>query len=179
MTVLNYRGNAGLQDMNAFNARVQIMWKGDQLFRVYPADGHLYFIRVGGSKQKNAAIGAQFGLLGALMMYFAAKREKKKTQEKLNEIAGAHPSELIASHKLNFALPVEHVTSAEFTPRSFLDGATAGRCKVVDVAGKKRSLSFDDADNMRLAIEQLSPVLGERVKMKVQWDAAKQKYRKV
>ena len=96
MTVLNYRGNAGIEDMDAFNARLHFTWKGDHLFRVYPLDGQLYFIRVGGSKTQNAAVGAQFGLLGALFIYFANKREKKKTQSKLNEIAGANPAELLA-----------------------------------------------------------------------------------
>jgi hypothetical protein len=179
MTVLNYRGNAGLQDMSAFNARLQIMWKGDHLFRVYPVDGHLYFIHVAGSKQKNAAIGAQFGLIGAIWMHFAAKRQARKTQETLNNIAGADPLDLLSQHKLNFALPVEQVKSAEFTPRSFLDGATAGRCKMIEQSGKKRHISFDDTDNMRLAIDQLSPALGDRVKLKVQWDEAKRKYRKL
>src|SRR4051794_21199327 len=100
--VLNYGGNAGVEDMHAFNARLYQMWRGDNLFRIYPVDSKLYFIRVGGSRQRNAAMGAQLGLLGALIVYFSNKRQEKKTRQTLNDIAGAHPQELLGAHKYNF-----------------------------------------------------------------------------
>ena len=84
---LNYQGRPGTEDMSAFNARTNITWKGDMLFRVYPHEGKLYFIKVGGSKNNQAAI--HFGLIGAVVNHFAQKRSAKKTQETLGAIRKA------------------------------------------------------------------------------------------
>src|SRR5213080_4665071 len=97
---LNYQGSAGLEDMDAFNARTTTTWKGDMLFRIYPKDGRLYFIKVGGAKMQTTVMFAQFGLLGGLIGYFVAKRRKKQTQEKLNSVAGLSPEELLALDKV-------------------------------------------------------------------------------
>ena len=72
---LNYRGVAGVEDMNAFNARTNLAWKGDLLFRIYPMDGKLYFIKVGGSKTANQAVAVQFGLIGILIAHFMRKSQ--------------------------------------------------------------------------------------------------------
>jgi hypothetical protein len=179
IAVLNYAGNAGVEDMDAFNARLHFTWKGDHLFRVYPKGATLYFIRVGASKQQRAVIGAQFGLLGALLVYFANKRAKKKTEQTLNAIAGTDPQELMGSHKLNFMLPISQVASAEITAGSFWSGSRIGRFRIVDMTGKKRGLAFEDVDNMKLAVEKLPPVLGKRLVVNAEWDERKQKFRKV
>jgi hypothetical protein len=176
--VLNYGGNAGVEDMAAFNARLHWTWSGDHLFRVYPTDGKLYFIRVGGSRHQNAAVGAQFGLLGALIVYFTNKHKAKKTQQLLNTIAGTHPAGLMSSHKHNFVLDGADVRSATVTPGGFWHGTSLGRMRVVDSAGKKYRLTFDDADNLRAAVEQLGVFLGDRLVIDAEWDEAKGKYRK-
>ena len=174
---LSYQGNAGVDDMGAFNVRLYQMWRGDNLFRVYPADGTLYFIRVGGSKQQNAAIGAQFGLIGALAIYFTRKRAKRKEQETLNQIAGSDPRSLLASHKYNFALPAMELAKATILPPAALSG-TGGRVELIGVDGKKRKGSFDDVDNMRAGIEHLSAALGTKLDVRAEFDEAKKKYRK-
>ncbi len=176
--VLSYAGNAGLDDMDAFNTRVQFTWKGDHLFRVYPRDGQLYFIRVGGSKRKNAAVGAQFGLIGMLIVYFSSKREAAKTKQTLNQIAGADPVELLASHKLNFTLPVEQIRSSELLAPPML-GGTSGRWRVVEQSGKKRNMSFDDVENMRLAVDKLPGLLSDKLKVGAVWNEQKKKFKKI
>jgi hypothetical protein len=176
--VLDYRGDAGPADMNAFNARLQSAWSGDTLFRVLPDGGKFYFIRVGGSLNTEAAIGMQFGLLGALWVYFAQKRAKQKTRVTLNDIAGVHPSELLSSHKKNFVLHFDHVQSASISPGGVLGGTNVGKCILVERTGKKRKFTFDDVDNMRLAVHFLPSALRDRVAVKVEWDDTKQKYRK-
>ncbi len=177
--VLNYAGTPGIADMGAFNARLQIIWKGDHLFRIYPVDDSLYFIRVGGSKRTNAAVGAQFGLLGALLIYFSNKRTQKKTQQTLNQIAGVDPRQLLQEHKLNFVLPIKQIASAELTAGSFWSGSKFGKAKITDMTGKKRLMTFDDMDNMKLAVEILPPVLEGKLHLNAQWDDQKQKFRKI
>jgi hypothetical protein len=176
--VLSYGGNAGVEDMAAFNARLHRVWRGDALFRVYPTDGRLYFIRVGGSRHQNAAVGAQFGLLGALVVYFTNKHKAKKTQDLLNTIAGAHPAELMGSHKHNFSLADADVRSAVVKPGGFWSGTSLGRMRLVDAKGKKFNLTFDDADNLRAAVKQLGGFLGDRLVIDAEWDDVKGKYRK-
>src|SRR5439155_1804072 len=112
--------------MNAFNARTTTTWKGDKLFRIYPKDGRLYFIKVGGSKVQTQVMFAQFGLLGGLIGYFAAKRQKKKTQEKLNSVAGLSPEELLAMDKLNQVLDISELSEPTLNPRSFWSSSAFG-----------------------------------------------------
>ena len=176
--VLGYGGNAGVEDMAAFNARLHPAWRGDNLFRVYPLDGKLYFIRVGGSRHQNAAVRAQFGLAGALIVYFTNKHKAIKTQETLNKMAGAHPASLMASHKYNFAVDGAEVRSATVTRGGFWRGTSLGRMKLIDARGKKLHLTFDDADNLSAAVEKLGQVLGDRLVIHAEWDEAKRRYRK-
>ena len=175
---LEYRGNAGLNDMSAFNVRVVQTWRGDNLFRCYVVDDSLYFIRVGGSKQRNAAVGAQFGLVGALIIYFKKKRDAKKQQETLNTIAGADPRELIASHKYNFVLPTADVSGALLRPPAWLGGDAKARLTFTLATGKKRQCSFDDVDNAQLAIAQLGAALGSKLDVQASYDEKKKKFRK-
>lgn len=176
--VLSYIGNAGVEDMSAFNARLHTTWRGDHLFRVYPLDGKLFFIRVGGSRHQNAAVGAQLGLLGALVIYFTNKHKAKKTQQTLNTIAGTHPAGLLASHKLNFVIEGTDVRSSTVMAGGFWHGTSLGRMRLVDGRGKKFTFTFDDVDNLRAAVEKLAAFLGDRLVIDAEWDETKQRYRK-
>ena len=174
---LEYRGNAGVDDMRAFNARSSKFGQGESLFRIYALDGVLYFIRVGGGKTTQRAAAAQFGLLGGLIMYFVQKRAKRKTQETLNTIAGNDPRMLLSSHKYNYTLPVAEIASATILPPSWLVG-TVGRLTIVLANGKKRHHVFDDVDNMRSAVSQLPEVLGDKLDVQAEWDDVNKKFRK-
>src|SRR2546423_1313847 len=105
---LNYRGAAGMDDAEAFNARTTLRWKGDMLFRIFFYNDRLFFIKVGGSKQNQAAI--HFGLIGAIVNHFAQKRAARKTQEKIASIAGIAPSTLLGQDKVNSAIEVSQIT---------------------------------------------------------------------
>jgi hypothetical protein len=173
--VLNYAGGVGVSDMNGFNARMRIPWKGEHLFRVYPLDGQLYFIRVGTGKQTGYPVG---GLIGILVRHLANKANEKKVKNLLGQIAGVHPQQLVSGHKVNFVLPVAQIAHAQILPGSFWASNKFGRLQFVDGKKKLRKMIFDDLENMRLAVQNLPPVLGNKLALNVVWDEKKQKYRK-
>ncbi|HEX8522487.1 MAG TPA: hypothetical protein VF669_09550 [Tepidisphaeraceae bacterium] len=177
--LLNYRGSAGLDDMNAFNARTNVGLKGDLLFRIYLTSEAIYFIKVGGSKQQAQVVAAQFGLLGILIGHFLKKRATQKTQEKLNAVAGVAPEQLLAADKVNKVAPVTECTEMCINPRSFLSGARFGTWTFRDAKGKKRTYTFDDADNFLAAVERLSKTFGEKVQVKAQLHPSRKKTIKI
>ena len=173
--VLNYAGGAGVSDMNGFNARMRYTWSGEHLFRIYPVDGQLYFIRIGAGKSSGYQAG---GLIGMAVRHAVNKSNEKKAQQLLGQIAGVHPQELLSGHKLNFVLPIDQVAFAQIYPGSFWQSHKFGRLQILDTKKKMRKLIFDDIENMRLAVQNLPPVLGNKLALNVVWDEAKQKYRK-
>jgi len=177
--VLNYRGSAGLDDMNAFNARTSVGWKGDTLFRVYLTDSQAYFIKVGGAKNSNQAMAFQFGLLGALIVYFLNKRNKQKTLQRLNEVAGVSPEQLLARDKVNQVIPLNGFAEVALRPRSFWKSAPFGAWAFRDARGKKRVYTFDDAENFQIASRRLSDAFGARLTVNAQWDAQNGKVIKI
>jgi hypothetical protein len=173
--VLNYRGSAGLDDMNAFNARTHVGLKGDMLFRIYLTDQQLYFIKVGGSNTQGQMIAIQFGLLGALSAYYLNKRNKKKTQQKLNSVAGVSPEQLLAQDKVNTVAPLDAFSELALNAGSFWNSARYGTWTFRDAKGKKRVYRFDDGDNFEAAAQRLGVTFGERLEVKGRWDASRKR----
>ena len=169
-TQLDYGDQAGLQESNGFNARTTLPWKGDLLFRIYPADGKLYFIKVGASKHHNAAI--HFGLIGALYAHFANKRAARRTEELIYNIDAAAPEQLLTMEKVNFAIEVDRITEPTIHPRSFWASKKFGSWTFRGPKGKKRTFTFDDAAGFQGAVARLSEAFGDRLTLKAQWDAA-------
>jgi len=172
---LNYRGAAGVEDMNAFNARTTIIWHGDLLFRIYPVDGKLYFIKVGGSKRTRNVLAAEFGLIGMLIGYFIGKRQQKKTQERLNSVAGIPPEQLLDGDKVNSVMSVDEISDPALHPGSMWSGGKFGSFRFRDPKGKKRIYIFEDGDNFQLAAQRLGEALGERLTVLGRWDEQKRK----
>lgn len=162
---------------SVFHARgVLNKWKGDRLWRVYVKDGKLFFIRVGGSKQQQAALGAQFGLLGMLIGMWLHKRDAKKTEQKLQEIHSVPPEQLIAGEKENLEYEQRQLSEMSIEPSSFWGGAKIGRLVFRDPAGKKRSLMFEDAASAQSAHAHLSGAMGQALKVNATWDDVKAKF---
>jgi len=172
---LNYRGAAGVDDMNAFNARTNIMWKGDLLFRIYEQDGKLYFIKMGGSKRSGRAVAVQFGLLGALIAYFASKHAEKKTKERLNQFAGVPPQELLGMDKVNHLMDVGEITEPALNPGSFWNSNKFGSFSFRNAKRRKTVFTFDDADNFQAAARRLPQMFGDALRVHARWDEQRRK----
>jgi hypothetical protein len=175
---LSYRGTPGVDDMGAFNARTSIRWKGEMVFRVYPIDGKLYFIKVGASKNSRQVVAVQFGLIGLLIAHWMGKKAEGQAREKLHAVSGVHPEQLLAEDKLNWSAPVEEITDPALHPASFSTGRY-GTFSYRDARGKKRVFTFEDADNFQAAARRLPAALGEKLTVLGRWDDAKRKVVKV
>jgi hypothetical protein len=173
---LEYRGNETLDDMQAFNGRMNLPWKGDLLFRVYPTAERVFFIKIGGAKKQQMAM--HFGLIGMLIAHFSQKKEQKKTEQRLAAMTGLRPALLMKEDKANHILQMSEITEPTINPRSFWTdrkfGSWSFRAK-----GKKRVMKFEDASNFREAVRWLGETFGDRLVVKAQWDDLKGKVVKV
>src|SRR4051812_28001198 len=168
--------NVAQSPYNVFHARGVISaWKGDRLFRVYVHDGKFFFIKVGGSKQQSAAMGAQFGLIGALVAMWLRKREEKKTAQKINEIFTVPPEHLIGQEKESFVVDQGVLTGMSIEPGTFWNSAKWGRWRFHDAKGKKRVFTFEDAASVQSALRHLPEACGANLAINAEWDDAKEK----
>jgi hypothetical protein len=151
-------------------------WKGDRLFRIYVKDGRLYFIKVGGSRNQQAAMGAQLGLLGILLGYWLQKRDQKKTDQLLSDIHAVAPEQLMGVDKENRVFEFRELTDIAIEPASVWSGAKCGRVIFRDPRGKKRGFILEDVANAQAALQHLSEALGGQLKVNAVWDERKQKF---
>jgi hypothetical protein len=174
---LEYRGNETLDDMQAFNARMSIAWKGDLLFRVYPTPERVFFIKIGGSKKQQMAV--HFGLIGMLIAHFSNKKEAKRTEDRLARMSGLNPALLMKEDKANHVRQMSEIMEPTINGGSIWTDKKFGSWSFRDARGKKRELKFEDATNFREAVRWLSQTFGERLIVNAQWDDAKGKVVKV
>jgi hypothetical protein len=151
-------------------------WKGDRLFRIYVKDGRLYFIKVGGSRNQQAAIGAQFGLLGILLGYWLQKRDQKKTDQLLSDIHAVAPEQLLGGDKANCVFEQRELSEICIEPASIWGGAKCGRLFFRDPRGRKRRFILEDVANAQAALQHLSEALGGQLTINAVWDERKQKF---
>ncbi len=174
---LNYAGVV-VPQRPAFNARRSWTWKGDHLFRVYVTPGRLWFVRIGGSRQTNAAVGAQFGLIGALVTYFVNKHNRSKEAQRVRENEDKGIDELMASHKRNHMLETSQISNAAIEPGGFFSGQL---CRLTfNHAGEKKRVTcrFETADDVTAAISTLTPML-PGLRVGVEYNEKKKRYRKI
>lgn len=151
-------------------------WKGDRLYRIYVKDGRLYFIKVGGSRNQQAAMGAQLGLLGILLGYWLQKRDQKKTDQLLSDIHAVAPEQLVGTDKENCAFEQRQLSEISIEPASAWSGAKCGRLFFRDPRGKKRRFIFEDVANAQAALQCLSEAMSGQLKVNAVWDERKQKF---
>ena len=163
----------------AFNARATFAWSADRLYCVYVRDDALYFIRIGG-QDIGTAVAGQFGLLGALAGEALRKRAKGKRDARAAAQDRQDAQDLLAMHKDNFRLvPGEVLESSIEPPATFAaHGAHVGRW-LMTLSDKKLSLQFEQFGDMQVALEHLPRFFGTRLKVNVQWNAAKKRYQKL
>ncbi len=160
----------------AFNIRNVRAISADRKYRVYFRSGEFFFVRIGG--QNMDAIAMQFGLLGGLIA--AWYRGGEMSPDKLENLDTTTPKELLALHKHNFSLPVSDFVESEIEPPPLLPqhGPCAGRWTVRLSDGSKWLFEFEDLEQIEAALRYLPPLLGETIRVGVQWDEKKCRYRK-
>jgi hypothetical protein len=171
--ILNYAGPR-VPSRPAFNLRRALGWKGDHLFRVYVLPEKLCCVRIGGSRSSQAAVGAQFGLVGALVIYFLRKNAMKKETERVFQNEHRPIGELMAGHKLNHEIPIASISDVAIEPPRML---TSNTRLTFNLAGEKKRMTalFDKADDVTDAIRLLTPVF-PAMRIMVQFNEKKQRY---
>jgi len=162
----------------AFNARAIFTWSADRVYRVYVQDDALYFIRIGG-QGLGTALGAGFGMVGALVGQTLEERAAVKRGAKLAAQDVEGPQSLLDRHKDNFrVLPGDAQSSSIEPPATFPGhGPQVGRW-LLALRDKKLTLEFPEMVDMEVALAHLPRFFGERLQVNVRWDEHKKRYQK-
>lgn len=172
--VLNYAGPT-VPQRPAFNARRHWTWKGEHLFRVYLSRDRIYFIRIGGARTQEAVVMAQFGLLGGLIAWWAAKSRKKKEAKKVLQNEEKPIEMLMSEHKRNHS-----TATLDFKDVTIESGGFWGAGIVkwtFNVPGEKKRvvMSFDKPEDIEAAVARL-PELFPAMRVGVEYDERKKKF---
>ena len=163
-----------------FEGVIPFHWKPNRMYRVYVLPQELVFIYVGSGGETQAAVAAQFGLVGALIS--AAANPAKKIQQRQQQLDTAQFDQLVADHKHNFRAPAAELTDISIDPRStwlavmFSQPQHVGVLRFTHAAQGKRRLCINSLEDMQVAVECLPVALGHQVAVNVEWDQQKGKF---
>jgi len=162
----------------AFNARAIFAWTADRLYRVYVRDDALYFIRTGGQGMATA-VGAGFGMVGALVGQAIEKRSAAKRSARLAAEEREGLQTMLAGHKHNFRVSPGDIGESSIEPQPAFGGhgAAVGRW-LLTLGDKKWTLEFPKVADMEVALAHLPRWFGDRLRVNVQWDERKKRYGK-
>ena len=162
-----------------FNARQNLTWSWDRLYRVYCDGENILLIRIGGQRLFEAQhLAMHLGLIGGLIA--AIMENKAKPPEDFSEWDEQPASELMSQHKHNVAVAIGDVLQCTLDPpATFGHGPNKGRWSLVLKNGEKMSFQFEDLESMHAAVQTLPKIFGDDSKVHVVWDAKKERYRKV
>jgi len=161
---------------DAFHVRYLSEWTPDRLYRVYPARGVLYFIRIGGQGGLEM-MHLGFGLLGALFEGYMKRKGESRAAE-IPHTAEVDPETLVDDHKHNRKISAADVLESTITPspRMAGHGSCFGRWTLALAGGERWKLQFEELEHMHTAVRVLPPLLGGTLLMRAAWDEALGKY---
>ena len=168
-----------MQKTGSFDARF-VSRRVESVYRIYAQASDLYFINLGGLSTVAQALTVHFGLIGMLIGSALKKRAKQKAEAMLQHAEGQDPESLLRENKTNFKVYVPEISEAVIEPPSFwaLHGKQAGRWNFKLRDGKKFRFEFENADAMKAALDVLPGLLNATLRVNVEWNEAKKKFRK-
>jgi hypothetical protein len=168
-----------MPDNGLFLARY-VSNSADNIYRIYARAGDLFFINVGGLNATTKVITSQFGLIGMLIAASLAKRAKRRTEAILQSLEAQDPEYVLSRDKTSFKVYVPEISESTIEPPSFfaMHGKQAGSWSFKLRDGKKHRFEFADVDAMKAALDVLPGLLNASLRVNVEWDQAKRKYKK-
>ena len=164
-----------------FNAKLTSATASDRLYRVYLKRDDVFFVLLeAGLGASPETLTVHFGLLGMLIGSMMKKRAKKKRESTIQRIDNLHPEQLLAEHKHNFKLHSSEIKEAVIEPRALftLHGQQVGRLKFFLRDGRKMNFEFQNNDEMTAALNVLQRFLDSSLKVNVEWDEKKKRFKK-
>ncbi len=164
----------------AFNARMISNISFDKLYRVYPAGGQLYFIRIGGQGGIWEGLTHQLGLVGLLLESRMKKRADRKERALTEAFDATGPEQLLPRHADNLRLAAVEIADGTVDPPSFFatHGPHVGRWQLTLRDGRKMNFQFERTEDMRVALDVLSELFAAALLVNVRWNESKKAYEK-
>jgi len=125
-------------------------------------------------------ISALLGSAGVVFSLLFSLWSKKKARAALSGLDEREPEDLLHANESNFRLCIAEIRDAALEPsgRLALSGTRAGRLKLLTYDGRKFNLEFPDADEMRTALDLLSPRLNLTLRVNVEWNKNEQRFQR-
>lgn len=163
-----------------FNVRALFALKADRLYRVYATPEGLYLIRIGGQGGLDAAnliLGAGGGALGGLLASALGLNKGAGPDKKAVSADEQGPQALMGHHKHDQLLRLEDIVESSIEPPASLPGHGPQAARWALVTGERKwDLQFETNEDVMVALEHLPPVLGERLRVNIEWSPTKGKY---
>ena len=155
--------------------------RATRVYRVYLRRADLFFIVLADGLSANPeTLTVHFGLLGALIGAMMKKRAKKKNAAATQRMDQTDPEQLLTEHKHSFRLHTSEIREGSIEPRPWitLEGHQAGHWKLLLRDDRKMKFQFENNDDMAAALDALSKFLGGSLKVNVEWDEKKKRFKK-
>jgi hypothetical protein len=165
----------------AFNARLVSPASLSGKYRIYVRSSNLIFILTEGTA--NSILNSIHGFLGpfgAVIPLFLWLFSRRKAHEFNRRLEGADPEDLIRENEKNFRLHLSEIRDAIVEPASLfgLSSKQAGRLDLFIRQGERMKLDFESPNELRTALQLLTPLLPSTLRVNVEWDEAKQRFQK-
>ena len=155
--------------------------RATRVYRVYPRRDDLFFIVLADGLNANPeTLTVHFGLLGALIGAMMKKRAKKKNAAAAQRMDQTDPDQLLTEHKHNFKLHNSEIREGSIEPRPWItfDGHQVGYLKLSLRDDRKMKFQFETNDQMAAGLDALSRFLSGSLKVNVEWDENKKRFKK-
>jgi len=168
--------NKDVETAGSFTAKLS-----SRIYRVYVRRDDFFFIVLAEGLSANPqTLTVHLGLLGFLIGAMMKKRAKKKKAAATQRMDQTDPEQLLTENKHNFRLHSSEISEGSIEPRPPItfDGHQVGHWKLLLRDGKKKKFQFENNDDMAAGLQALSKCLNGNLKVNVEWDEKKKKFKK-
>jgi len=161
-----------LERPQTFEVRLLATTAGNSLYRVYRDEKSLYFIRIGGNKDKAERMHGHdpltflfaiaLMLLQFIYMRIIGARYQNKLEKTRKEYDSKTPAELMPLHRRNFSVELDQIERVKVYRHG---GFILNRKN-----GKQREGDIETPDQLIAAMFVLNEALGPRAELDVHWD---------
>jgi hypothetical protein len=170
-----------METTSTFNVRL-VTFAFEGMYRVHVRGSDLFFIQLAASNTWAEAVVPLLGPAGLLIAVplYLTRRAKRKAEPAAQLAPQENPELLLAQNKNNFRVYSAEICEAAIEPPSRLQihGKQAGRWNLVLRDGRKMRSEFENANDMKAALNILPRLLDTTLKVNVEWDETRKRFQK-